>query len=378
MTQRVASILIAAAACAVGIAIGLAIRGPRTPDSRTSVAAPGLVLPRWTPGELACPGCNLVIIDLTNLRQDHLTAYGYARPTTPNLERFFADALVFQDTFAPASWTLPVATSLHTSLQPYTHGLMSRDDKPRLSDEVVPLSSLMKPAGYASAGFTGGADYSRIYNFSRGYDVYLDEASFAAHGILSRDARPNAGPSAYVGVEELVPWAVKWVDENRSRRMFLLLQGYDVHCPFTPSPPYDTMFGPPYAGALDFTVVRLPARSSTVTARPNVPPRSPAVTRCDQIAPRPESTAFPKSGAPSATSVAAPSVSSATARTVRFALSPTGDGGLRDTSSAVRRGGSKSYTTEPSAAVAALPAASTTRATMGFGPEPSVADTAWV
>ena len=46
---------------------------------------------------------NVVLISLDPLRADHLGLYGYERATTPNLDRFAADAVVFERAIAQAS-----------------------------------------------------------------------------------------------------------------------------------------------------------------------------------------------------------------------------------------------------------------------------------
>lgn len=180
--------------------------------------------------ELKCKDCNIIIISLTNTRKDHVGLYGYERDTTPNIDEFFKNSLIFENAFAPASWTLPVATSFFSSLFPYAHGVMDRYDSSRLSDDVVTFTELLKQNGYQTAGFTGGGDYGRRFNFSQGFDVYVDEGG-------------SMGPGSYFGTEESLPEAMKWLgDIDVKSKFFLFLQGFDTHCPFVPKDPFDRKF----------------------------------------------------------------------------------------------------------------------------------------
>ncbi|MEK7148307.1 MAG: sulfatase-like hydrolase/transferase [Patescibacteria group bacterium] len=196
-----------------------------------------------TKEELKCPDCNLVIVSLTNTRKDNVGIYGYERDTTPNIDNFFQNSLIFKNAFAPASWTLPVAVSFYTSLFPYTHGVMDRYDGSKLSDESpLTLTEILKENGYKTAGFTGGGDYNRKFNFNRGFDIYVDEQNYSDFGVDYAGGSQGQFGAAYLGIEQLVPLASGWLKENKENKKFLLLQGFDTHCPFTPKEPFDEKF----------------------------------------------------------------------------------------------------------------------------------------
>lgn len=57
---------------------------------------------------------NMVLILIDALRPDHLSANGYGRPTTPNLDRFARDAVVFDRAYSPAPSTRFAMASLFT------------------------------------------------------------------------------------------------------------------------------------------------------------------------------------------------------------------------------------------------------------------------
>ena len=59
---------------------------------------------------------NVVLISLDTLRADHLSLYGYHRPTSPALDEFAKESIVFDAAVAPAPNTAPSQMSLLTSL----------------------------------------------------------------------------------------------------------------------------------------------------------------------------------------------------------------------------------------------------------------------
>lgn len=214
--------------------------------------------PHLTEENLRCKDCNLVIISLTNTRKDHLGIYGYKRNTSPNIDRFFADSLVFENYITPASWTLPVAASFFTSLFPYQHKVMERLPGTKFEGNISTLAEVFQKNGYKTAGFTGGGDYNRTYNFTRGFDFYLDEQNYAQFGVSKDESlaseRQSVLQSAYLSVEKLFPQAGKWLEKNSDEKFFIFLQGFDTHCPFTPKAPFKNMFDSSYQGDVDFSV----------------------------------------------------------------------------------------------------------------------------
>src|SRR5262245_41765737 len=58
----------------------------------------------------------LIVID--TLRADHVSLYGYLRATTPHLEAFARDAVVYDHAITPGTWTVPAHAALFTGKWP--------------------------------------------------------------------------------------------------------------------------------------------------------------------------------------------------------------------------------------------------------------------
>ena len=65
------------------------------------------------------PDILLIIVD--TLRTDHVGAWGHHRNTTPRLDAFAKEAVLFNRAYASAPWTMPSVASMLTGLHPSSH-----------------------------------------------------------------------------------------------------------------------------------------------------------------------------------------------------------------------------------------------------------------
>jgi arylsulfatase A-like enzyme len=115
---------------------------------------------------------NVLFVVMDTVRKDHLTPYGYDRPTTPGLEAFAAEATVFDQAVAPAPWTLPVHASLFTGMYPSQHG--ADQENPYL-DGATTLAETLSTAGYDTACYSSNA---WITPYTRLTDGFTDQDNF--------------------------------------------------------------------------------------------------------------------------------------------------------------------------------------------------------
>ena len=65
---------------------------------------------------------NIIFIVLDTTRADHLSLAGWGRDTSPQLDAFARDAVVYTNAHSVAPWTLPAHMSMFTGLLPGEHG----------------------------------------------------------------------------------------------------------------------------------------------------------------------------------------------------------------------------------------------------------------
>jgi arylsulfatase A-like enzyme len=166
---------------------------------------------------------NVVLISLDTLRADHLSGYGYPRPTSPSL-----DELVLRRgaTFTNAMATYPMTHFSHLSIFTglFTAALPANGILPA-SAPVVTLTELLRDAGFTTIGVTEDTLVSREYGFGRGFD----------HLVELHPGWADRARLVFARGRELLR-------TMRRRRFFLFLHNYKVHRPYLPSPGYATLF----------------------------------------------------------------------------------------------------------------------------------------
>lgn len=162
----------------------------------------------------------VIIIDIDTLRADHLGCYGYHRATSPNIDAFADESVLFEYAFSQAPNTPPSQTSILTGLYPTTHGMIHDEDT--VPDAIVTLAEALSGSGFATAGFHDGGYMSKSFNIGQGFETYR---SFGGKGLAA------SGPKA-----------IKWLDKHADENFLLLIHTYDTHTPYAPIEPFRDLF----------------------------------------------------------------------------------------------------------------------------------------
>lgn len=198
------------------------------------------------------PRPNIVLIVMDTVRADHLSCYGYARPTTPNLDRLAARGVLFEQAVAPTSWTLPSLSSMLTGLLPHQHGASWGQ---ALDPEPQTLAQILGARGYETAGFNANEMYGLAgWRLDRGFDVYDDAGLWLRHtlaGTLTGQSVYQALFQAFVRFDafdhlnagEINQQVFAWLHHRSGRPFFLFINYNDAHRPYVPPSPYDRPFG---------------------------------------------------------------------------------------------------------------------------------------
>ena len=189
--------------------------------SVTWLAFTVLVLGCGSPGpSLPQPGAPIIIIDIDTLRADHLGCYGYQRPTSPNIDGFAAESVLFEWAFSQAPNTPPSQTSILTGLYPGTHGMI--EDEDIVPDGITTLAEALAAHGMMTTGFHDGGYMSDHFNIGQGFQIYDNNRGQGLKGI---------GPKVF-----------DWLRENHDQPFLLFVHTYDTHTPYDPTPPFDALF----------------------------------------------------------------------------------------------------------------------------------------
>jgi arylsulfatase A-like enzyme len=220
---------------------------------------------------------NIIVIMLDSLRQDHVGCYGgpvaAAKAATPNLDRFAAQSVIFENAYPESLPTLPVRTSLFTG----NRTLHSRPWQP-LAPEDLPMAEILDEYGYVSALI---ADTYHLFkpnmNYHRGFRTFRwirgQEADAYISAPHSRDLRDYTKPAmegrptwAIIDqyflntsmwqkeedyfVAQVMREAARWLEGNSGHpHFFLWIDSFDPHEPWDPPPKYEQMYADPdYSG----------------------------------------------------------------------------------------------------------------------------------
>lgn len=102
------------------------------------------------------PPSNIIIISVDTLSADHVGTYGYDLNTTPNIDRFANDSVVFKRPITQGTWTRPGVASLFTSEYPSVHGLSPQGKmRSNLTENAITMAEVLRNNGYTTAAFVG-------------------------------------------------------------------------------------------------------------------------------------------------------------------------------------------------------------------------------
>lgn len=168
---------------------------------------------------------NLVIYMVDTLRKDRLGCYGYPRPTSPAMDAFAAEGMLFEDAVAQSPWTRPSVASVLTGLGPLTHAVHGRKDT--LAPEAVTLAEVLRDHGWATAGWVTNGNVARSFGFAQGFQEFR---------LLSGDDNDSHRVN-----EKAAEWLAR---RPRDRPFFLYLHTVDPHSPYLPPEPFRQRFAP--------------------------------------------------------------------------------------------------------------------------------------
>ena len=240
------------------------------PDASSAAPAegPGVsqALPVQTsaivPGSSARP--NIVLLSIDALSAPHMSLYGYARPTTPELQQFARGAVVFDRAYANGNFTTPGIASILTGTLPWTHRALQLPVWPLNRTRRTSLPAVLEHAGYrtgyvstnaiAGAAKQGFGEYFQFARTDRtghvtlcadGLSKYLRYVCAAAElppleemeGIAAKFGYPNDNleHDPRLALQPALHWLAT---VDRSKPIFLWVHLFPPHSPYAAPKPW--------------------------------------------------------------------------------------------------------------------------------------------
>ena len=168
------------------------------------------------------PPLNLLLITIDTLRADHLSCYGYPRPTSPTIDRLAREGALFEEAITTRGQTWPSLTSLFTGEYPLVHGV--RTNGQRMAAGRRTLAVDLSEAGYRTAAF-------------------LTNMSEAHHpGIDTIVACRRLGAPQWRWDDAAVAAGLDLLEKTPRGPWFLWFHLIDPHMPYAPPKPWDAVY----------------------------------------------------------------------------------------------------------------------------------------
>jgi arylsulfatase A-like enzyme len=192
---------------------------PVTPDRAVGTGAP-------------CDGCDIVVITVCSLRQDHVGAYGVHPGLTPRIDALAAGGFRFTHAYAASNFTLAGLTALLTGRFGSTTGVTGWDKG--LVSDVPTLPEVLGHYGYVTAAFTTDAPsgFRPDYGLQRGFS----RMEIIPPPRDTPDGRSAGGPAGPGGASA-APAAAWIAAQPADKPLFAMFHTRTAHFPFVVEPP---------------------------------------------------------------------------------------------------------------------------------------------
>ena len=183
----------------------------------------------------------IILISIDTVRADRLPAYGYRKVKTPAIDALAADGTVFERAYSHAPQTLPAHASILSGRLPFETGV--RDN---VGFAVKPgerlLPQLLRERGYTTGGVVSAYVLRKETGIGQGFDFFDGEMPASSPEQTIGQVQRDGAESEAI--------AERWLDQQRSPRVFLFLHLYEPHKPYAPPPEYAAY--DPYDGEIAY------------------------------------------------------------------------------------------------------------------------------
>lgn len=171
---------------------------------------------------------NLLLLGVDSLWADHMSCYGYPRLTTPHIDRFAAESVLFERNYSPHIPTTSAYATMLTGMDCFSHQVVALRHQGGLTERVKTLAEMLGEVGYNTTcvGFSGNPS-------SRGFQNYL---TFEGWGRWEERPSRKAENLNAVALPELERLA------QQDEPFFLFLRHMDPHSPYLPPEPFEHLF----------------------------------------------------------------------------------------------------------------------------------------
>jgi len=209
---------------------------------------------------------NIIVILVDALRPDHLCCCGYERPTSPSLDEFAEDSILFENAFSASPITRSSIPSILTGLYPSLHGTGSKKTLLTLNKDVPCLAEVLKQQGYTTVGFNTNPFVGAKQDYDRGFSLHFDmfpceeNKSFSCCVETLSDGVPQKEdlkfPQPYICSRGVNKSVSHWLRNSGRQPFFMWIHYMDTHSPYLPREPHFLKYSKGESGLHIMTFLR--------------------------------------------------------------------------------------------------------------------------
>jgi len=135
---------------------------------------------------------NIIFIVMDTTRAQNISCYGYHQTTTPFLDQFAGNSILYQNAISVAPWTLPAHASFFTGTFPVKHRTYAYAAGANWGGgNVLPakfktLAELLQKLGYETVSFSSNTFVSPSFGLNKGFErFFITWQIFQTHTDLS-------------------------------------------------------------------------------------------------------------------------------------------------------------------------------------------------
>jgi arylsulfatase A-like enzyme len=199
---------------------------------------------------------NVLVITIDTTRADHLGAYGYARPTSPNIDKVAAEGTVFDQGWAHAPSTRYSMPAILTGRLPLDVYYDTSVWWPGLLPKATTIAEYLGPLGFVTGAITNYEYFDRKRHFDQGFVEYDNDDAKLHTAAAGKGPEETHGSSS----KEQSDKAINFVDRHLNERWMLWVHYYDPHAAYEPHAeikPFGTDAEARYDGEIEFTDLHL-------------------------------------------------------------------------------------------------------------------------
>jgi arylsulfatase A-like enzyme len=172
---------------------------------------------------------SIILISVDTLRNDHLHCNGYPKETSPNIDLFAQDSLVFENCYSHAPETIMSFASIMSGFLPHESKV---EKAKKLPPQMTTIAEILKSNGYKTAAVVSNFILRKVLGFNQGFMLYDDTMN--DYEVVRKWPERIAKNTTDRSIEIL--------RKIYKEKFFMWIHYQDPHGPYTPPDHQETLF----------------------------------------------------------------------------------------------------------------------------------------